>query len=567
MTDMRVGCLILDCEDLVEEPRLLKLKNNYSVKVIYTYNKCIYKDFCEKHNIELKEVSSHRDYLIFRKDFFTRLQHCFTEENKLTRSLFDLCQYNLLFENEIVYHKIWLIEKVLKKTNYQVIYYSDKSDLSSEQREELFPKEIIKIFDNQAKPAFKSDYLEFYREQTRRIKHFSIKNNIGVKKADKYFFVEYIDNNIKIGRWFKTNSKELCTKTSIINLNYNSSKSNADLNYYSPGIRCYISSLIEASYKLLVIRWSLKFNTFENNKAFKKQLLQTLRPIVLDMTYFSKYAKLLIKKTAITAAISTNYSSIFSRVFSDVCNRHDIKTVYLQHGLLECLHYLMDFKQKSINLWGMIYFPFIKEKETKKILLGNILDCIKNIEKETYLRTDTNESIKKILFLPSRTGGNIVSVAENKYMFDILTNAVKSLNKKQNIIRYKVMIKLHPNDSKSHYAFDSNEDYVTITTEHNSKFWISYADICIAANSTAGMEICYYLKPFIYYTTSKSVTITDTYERYNVGLAVNTTIEMEKALTDIEYEHGKVFTQNMKKFNADFAQDFELEKFEEFVSK
>jgi hypothetical protein len=293
--------------------------------------------------------------------------------------------------------------------------------------------------------------------------------------------------------------------------------------------------------------------------------------MLFELMYYKRYANILVKQTDIAIAMSTNYSSIYSRIFSEKCNTKNIKTVYLQHGLLECLEYLMDFKQEIVNLWGMIYFPYLKNNGTKKIFLGNILDCTKENKKlDIFSYGETGASVNSIiniLFLPSRTGGNIVSVAENQFMFNILYEAIGELNKKVCENKYHLTIKLHPKDTKSIYAFNQNEEFLTITKQYDSKYWILKSDICVASNSSAGLEICYYLKPFIYFTTCKTVTIIDSYESYGVGIGVNSVKEMEIALKRIEENHRTTFIDKMKVFNEDFTKKFKLEEFEKTLSE
>jgi hypothetical protein len=568
---IRVGCLILDCENIVEESYLTQLTKEYSVKSLYTYNTSLYKKYCENHKIDLIEVSSHRDYLKFRKYFYNQLENCFVEENKNTQSIFNFCKYALLFENEIIYHKIWLITQVKKKDDLDIIFFSDKSDLSKQERQTLLPCDIIKIFSKDPRPAFKSDTIEFFREKIRILRLFKHKKPITTNPRKTIFFIEHYDKNLSVGNFFKKNQDRYNNKIAIIQVNPNSFNNSDDLNFFSPGIICYLKSVIESYLWYLIIWLNLKFKTFDNNQALKKSILNSIRLNLFDIIYFKRYAYLLIKRTNMTLAASTTYSSIFSRVFSDVCNERNIDTVYMQHGLLECVEYMMDFKQKIINLWGMIYFPYLKDKETKRIILGNVLDYSKNINKtEISLNNLKNQypiNIKKILFFPSRTGGNLVSIADNIYMFNILYESIKSLNKKQKQFKYHLTIKLHPMDSNSSNAFNQNDNFLTITSEYDTKYWISKSDICIAANSTAGTEICYYLKPFIFFTTSKTLSIIQSYEIYNVGIGVDSLSDMEMALTNIEIKHNSSLIKNMKRFNNDFAQHFEMEKFEELLSK
>jgi hypothetical protein len=568
---MKNSYLILDCEYFVDENYLTEITQKFSVRAIYTYNSAFYKSYCEKQNIDLIEVSSHRDYLQFRKYFYYKLEKCFTQENKQVQNIFDICKYTLLFQNEIIYHKIWLLERLEKTDKLNIVFLSDKSDLSKKQRQSLFPEEVIKIFTKEPRRVFRSDILEFYREHIRRLKNFKYKKPIEAYANNSIFFIENIDNNINVGKWFKAVSSKFKNKISIINLNQNSPNHDTELNYYTPGIINYITALIETTFWLIKLTFTLKFKTFNNNRVLRKSIMSSLAPMLFELMYYKRYANLLVKKTDIAIAMSTNYSSIYSRIFSEISNTKKIKTVYLQHGLLECLEYLMDFKQEIINLWGMIYFPYLKNKASKRIFLGNILDCSKaNKNLDNFSHSETGgslNSLKNILFLPSRTGGNIVSVAENKFMFNILYKSISELNKREGNNNYHLIIKLHPNDTKSIYAFSQNEEFLTITNQHDSKYWISRSDICIASNSTAGSEICYYLKPFIFFTTSKTVTIIESYENYGVGIGVNSVKEMIIALKRIEEKHRTTFIDKMKVFNEDFAQKFELEGFEKILSE
>lgn len=560
-----MSSLILDCDEQLENNSIQSLIEKHSIDTLYTYNPYFY-DVHFAH-IKIKEIPSSKDYLQFRKDFYYELEECFTKENPKLSRFFVICKYPLLFENEIIYHKIWLINKVKKDSSKSIIYYSDKQDLTINEREEIFKNEnVTPLFLSKAKPSFRSSSINYFREHIQRLSGF-MKNKQTIKEAEdrEIFFIENIDNNIKVGQWFKKNNNCFRSKTAILNTNHNN-LNNSDINYYSISILYYIYAILKSELHYQIIKKSLKFKTFSSNSTFKQHMLLNIRPMIFDVTYFNIFFKKIARRTNIKYAISTNFASIYSRVSISIFKKAGIKTLYLQHGLLESEEYLMDIQQDYINLWGKAYTPFLSNKYNN-ILYGNILDYIKNRKKANIYEKKTNKGKINILFLPSRTGGNIVTVSDNKYMFEVICQAINNINSKLKCEKFSLTIKLHPNDEIGESIFKTNVINPLVTKEHDSKYWINEADICIASNSTAGTEICYYLKPFIYFTTSKTMSIISTYKKYNLGFGVENTEEMTFAIENIEKEHESRFLQAMLKFNNDFAQEFEIDEFEKFVTE
>lgn len=274
--------------------------------------------------------------------------------------------------------------------------------------------------------------------------------------------------------------------------------------------------------------------------SYRQCLLSCLgttgREVIAQAAQYAEDATGMVEALRPVAIVSTTYSSSFGRATAMAAARRGVISILLQHGTFrENAQFYYNIQQEYALVWGALDKRMLAKAgwlpERVRVIGAPSQDyhVLKAKEAATSL---AGRSRIHLLFLPSRTNGQVVSRAVAERTFRSIARTVLA---QENL---ELVVKLHPADHTGvAERLIGGLPRITIAKEGNSLDYLAQCDIAIITASTTGLEACALGKPLIIYNMTGMPDIVD-FE--SSGAALKATSESEfvealkRVLTDSE---------------------------------
>jgi hypothetical protein len=207
--------------------------------------------------------------------------------------------------------------------------------------------------------------------------------------------------------------------------------------------------------------------------------------------------------------------------------------VYLQHAVLFQYNYGMHLVHDRYLLWGerdkRRLVELGPDPEHVKVIGSPTLEPVSVRRQEELPQTTTEAGTGgeafRVLYLPSRSGGGLVSLANARAMLDAVLHATSTLD------GARLTIKVHPRDRSP--VFDGLEsEAVTVTRDVHPLDAIADSDVVISSTSTAGLEACALERPTVILELP-GVTVASEYAQLGAALIARNRDELARCLLEI----------------------------------
>ena len=548
--------------------------------------------------VEFERIECYRNWDVFRNGLSDFNDKMFAQVNNIIGNgglkyrnvdLFDVIKYEFLFAFEKSYHRLWVIEKLIKKWNPNKLFaFFMVSDQKDSDEIDLLKKSFnlnkikIEIWDNEGytpKSKWFSKYIEyrklFYLIKT-SLKKYDRNINQKLRKHYDVVFIEKNPNSAKIAKYLHKRLIKEGKKSFLLELGdsvfnkatYIEEKYNLDSIAGHLSIKNLVFFLYTYNKFLKTFR-NIDFYLLPDTNAAKKYLRHSVANIIFPIFYntiqYIESYRALMKRTTVKNIVTTNYSGLFSRAF---CYQFPlVKSFYIQHGIIGHAKFLYHFPQDFIFVWSKKYEEYIKRTVNKPkqqiVVAGNPIYTMRIKAKDTdYVSTRNRETVK-VLYLAARTGGTVVSKALAIYQLQIVLRGIALSNS------IRLLIKLHPGDKTGliEEFIKNRTDIKIVSNNYTSAYWIRQSDICIVSASTTGLEACFFEKPLLFLNLDGNAMWGIDYLKYNAAYSITSATDMREVIQDLLKNNCRnKFINGQKKILADYHQDFNINLLMNYLS-
>jgi CDP-glycerol glycerophosphotransferase (TagB/SpsB family) len=274
----------------------------------------------------------------------------------------------------------------------------------------------------------------------------------------------------------------------------------------------------------------------EIEKNYKYRIIFAIEEILLFTASFEK--ELINKNIKL-------FFSVGHRNFSNFCNKHKIRNILIQHGIIGDATMNPTFSphfSTNIIVWGenlkqriLKYYPEY-EKTNKILALGSprydkVIENFvqKKRKKHFYEKLNIYPNKKNVVFFSQTHALHHERLNGDLYVFSpikALDYLYERMNKDINLI-----IKLHPYEKTEHYEkYMKNINHVTIIKDEVSLYeLLQYTDISISVTSTTLLESMIFEIPTLQLVLVKNLYGIADYYKHNASML----IENKDDLVDI----------------------------------
>jgi hypothetical protein len=532
--------------------------------------------------INFKTIESHRNQQVYKKNLFAFIERLFSPLSNGKKSwltfktvdILEIIRFDFTFAFDKFYHRYWAINEIRSKWNPKIIYafyeIQSQNNLSE-----------IKKLEKLSNASFKVSYfiregsnIDLPRGKYRILKEFkrlysgALKNLLQGKaqkvKKGSYdiIFYEHYPNSAKIAFYLIEKMKKLGKTCAFLSSKNDLVNENAYFDHYT------INSFNEKSalkiiilHLFITIRFLFKFSMISRSKEFNTYLrfgitLFSIKSIFSTISYLIAY-KNMSNILNCDHMITTSYSAIFARSYCSY--NKEVKSHFIQHGLLIHEDYYLNFMQNKIYVWGEKDKKSIEQTSRKSHqhvhIVGNPKSCDEFLSRNNYNKEQSSTNKYRIVYFSSRVGGAGLSKNDSVAHLEVL---LKGLDDYRDV---EVIIKMHPGDGVEYYSpYIKGYENVEIVTDKDAAYYIRNSNASIVSTSTVGLEVCHFEKPLLFLNLNDNTrSFSIDYLKYNAAYNIQNVKNMKKcieALIKIDFKNEFITAQ--KALLKDMNQDFDI---------
>ena len=537
-----------------------------------------------------KTIESHRNHQTYKKDLFNFIEGVFVGCYKKPKmswlkyknvDLLEVIWYEFAFAFDKYFHRYWALNQIKSRWNPKEIYalyeISNENDLYEIRNLKKISSEKFKMsyyFNHDMSTTYfgkyriLKEYKRLYASEIIKYKRKkSINRNLSKKIYDILFFEQY-PNSSKIAVHLLRKMQEKGKECAFLSSKTKRLTTDSTFDNYLMDDFCrstVIKRIVLHFYYSIKVRFQLKKRY--NNQNVNKYLIEgitlySIKPLYNALYYLLGFQKM-AKAIHVKHMISTSYSAIFARAYCLYFK--NVRSHYVQHGLIGHAEYFYRFLQDYVYVWGQKNKNKIEKvidiKTQRVIVSGNpksdkrfLLEdqfCSKDIEVE---KQSKKKEQYNIVYFSSRVGGVGLSKAGSVEHLQVILNGINSHN------NIELIIKMHPGDGVELYSpFIKHTNNVRIVTHRNSGYWIAISDACIVSTSTVGLEVCQFKKPLLFLHLNENTRFGLEYLKYNATYNIQNSSDMSETINDLLKNNCRnKFINGQKKILADYHQDFNI---------
>ncbi len=202
--------------------------------------------------------------------------------------------------------------------------------------------------------------------------------------------------------------------------------------------------------------------------------------ILTDAAVATVLTTALVERTSPSAVVTTNLVTSVARAASLAGRHRGLPSVWVQHGLLRIDEYKTRITQEHFLCWGerdRRLLTAVGRQEEQVVVTGPLHAAVLGRP------TAVPATATSVLYLPSRTSGNMLSQARAEQLTAAVVDATRRTGD-------TLLVKPHPGDPSSHFDdLVSDQPHATVRRGPLAES-LDDAQVVVVATSTAGFEAC-----------------------------------------------------------------------------